>query len=70
MVEGLRRIDAGVKEGGGDTPGLGAITAVVALDYVRFRFPGAFWMPQLPKVERLREQMRARPSIEETVPHD
>jgi len=70
MVEGLKRVEAGVREPAGDAPLLATIAAVVALDYVRFRFPAAGWMPRLERLDHLRERMRARPAIERTVPHD
>ena len=70
MTEGLKRLDSGMRERAGDAPGLGAIATVVALDYVRFRFPGAGWMPKLQSLDHLRDQVRARASIEQTVPHD
>jgi glutathione S-transferase len=70
MVEGLKRIDSGTREPAKETPGLATITAIVALDYVRFRFPGAGWMPRLDRLDHLRERMHGRPSIEGTMPHD
>jgi glutathione S-transferase len=70
MVEGLKRIDSGACEPAKDAPSLAAITAIVALDYVRFRFPGAGWMPNLERLDHLRERMCGRPSIERTMPHD
>src|SRR5690348_6617261 len=63
MVEGFRRLDG---EAGGMSaapPDLAAIAAIVALDYVRFRFPDAGWMPEVPQLDRLRERVRGRPSI-------
>lgn len=69
MVEGLKRIEASGVAPGNDTPSFAAITAIVALDYIHFRFPGAQWIPPLEKLDRLRDQMRTRPSIEQTVPH-
>jgi glutathione S-transferase len=69
MVEGLKRLDTAVQELAGDVPTLAAIAAVVALDYVQFRFPQAGWMPPLPRLEGLQQRMRARPSIEQTLPY-
>ena len=69
MVEGLKRIDASGLAPGNDTPSFAAITAIVALDYVHFRFPRAEWIPRLEKLDRLRDQMRSRRSIEQTVPY-
>lgn len=67
MAEGLKRLDADSEPGDG-TPTLAAITAAVALDYVQFRFPQAGWMPPVPRLGRLQQQMRTRPSVEQTQP--
>ena len=69
MVEGLKRIDAGAKEPSDRVLGLATITAVVALDYIRFRFSTAEWVPKIERLERLRRQVAARPSIEQTMPY-
>ena len=69
MVEGLKWLDAELPEAAEGTPMLAAITGIVALDYVQFRFPEAGWMPPVPRLERLQRQMRARPSVEQTLPH-
>jgi glutathione S-transferase len=69
MAQGLQRLDAEVGEATEGVPTLGAIAAVVALDYVEFRFPQAGWMPAVPRLERLQQKMRARPSIEQTLPY-
>ena len=68
MAEGLTRLDADFSEPDDGTPTLAAITAAVALDYVQFRFPQAGWMPPVPRLERLQQQMRTRPSVEQTRP--
>ena len=69
MAEGLKRIEADLQEPGEGVPTLDAITAVVTLDYVQFRFPQAGWMPSLPRLERLQQRLRARPAIERTLPY-
>ncbi len=69
MAEGLKRLDADLSEPGDGTPTLAEIAAVVALDYVQFRFPQADWMPPTPRLERLQRQTRTRPSVEQTRPH-
>jgi glutathione S-transferase len=70
MVEGLKRLDTAVREPADGVPTLAAITAIVALDYVQFRFPRAGWMPPLPQLGSLQQRMRARPSIEQTRPYE
>ena len=68
MTEGLTRLDADAPTFSGETPTLDLVTAVVALDYVRFRFPDAFWMPRLERLDGMRRELRDRPSIKETIP--
>ena len=69
MAEGLRRIEAELRDPADGAPTLDAITAVVALDYVQFRFPQAGWMPTLERLGRLQQRLRTRSSIEKTLPH-
>ena len=69
MVDGLKQLDSRALESADGALTFAAITGVVALDYVEFRFPQAGWMPPLQGLECLRRQMRARPSIEQTQPH-
>lgn len=68
MSEGLRRLEADAPRYDEGTPDLAAITAVVALDYVRFRFPQAEWMPALPHLDRLAACLGERPSFERSRP--
>lgn len=68
MVEGMKRLETGTREPADEVPGLGSIAAVVALDYVRFRFPDATWMPHLERLDHLRRHLYARPSIKQTAP--
>ena len=71
MAEGMARLEAiaaatPLYETG--TPTLDAITAVVALDYLRFRFTDAPWLPALPALDRLSATLRTRASFETTTP--
>lgn len=68
IVQGLLRLEADPPAYDSGTPDLAAITAVVALDYVRFRFPQAPWMPALPRLERLAAQLAPRASFERSRP--
>jgi glutathione S-transferase len=70
MVDGLKRLEHESPEPGDGVPGLDVMTAVVALDYLRFRFPQAGWMPRLPRLERLQQQLQERPAIAQTAPHE
>ena len=69
MVEGFRRLDAAADAMSADPPDMAAIATVVALDYVRFRFPDAGWMPEAGGLDRLRDRVRGRPSVERTMPY-
>ena len=60
MATGLQRLQADPPHWTGATPMLDAITAVVALDYVRFRFADAPWMPAVPALDRLSPQPGGR----------
>lgn len=72
MANGLRRLeqDPPAAADADAAPDIGVITAVVALDYVRFRFPNASWMPQLPALDRLAAAVSTRASFERSRPHD
>jgi glutathione S-transferase len=71
MVEGLSRLDAREAERSmfdKRFPTIDAIAAVVAYDYVVFRFPEAGWLPPLPNLERLSRTLRERASFSATMP--
>ncbi len=69
MGQGLQRLEADPPDYDGGTPAIDAITTVVALDYVDFRFPQAPWMPQLPALRALAQQLALRTSFEASRPH-
>lgn len=68
MVDGLRRLESDPPRYEAGTPDLAAIASVVALDYLRFRFPQADWMPAVPQLERLAAKLGARASFERSRP--
>jgi glutathione S-transferase len=49
-------------------PRLDAIAAVTAIDYLRFRFPDAPWLPALPALDALSQAWRERVSFAKTMP--
>lgn len=68
MVEGLQRLEADAPVYADGTPAIDAIAAVVALDYVDFRFPQAPWLPALPRLRALAARLGPRASFEASLP--
>lgn len=71
MAEGIARLEAmadALQPPPGRVPTLDTIAAVVAVDYLRFRFPDAAWMPPIPRLEALSAAMRLRPSFAQSMP--
>ena len=71
MAEGMQRLEAIAAKTSlyaGGTPTLDAITAVVALDYLRFRFADSPWMPKMPALDVLSAALRTRASFETSMP--
>ena len=71
MAEGMARLESIAARGqlgrtGGPT--LDTICAVVALDYLRFRFDGKPWLPAMPALDALSMSLRQRSSFEQTLP--
>ena len=76
MAEGMQRLEviaadrmpiAGIA--GGGAPTLDAICAVVAIDYLRFRFASAAWMTAMPALDALSQALNLRTSFAQTSPH-
>ena len=71
MAEGMARLELIAARGeltASDAPQLDAICAVVALDYLRFRFADQPWMPPLPALDALSLSLRQRTSFAQTLP--
>ena len=71
MAEGMARLESIAARGeltASDAPRLDAICAVVALDYLRFRFAGQSWMPPMPALDALSLSLRQRRSFAQTLP--
>lgn len=74
MAEGIARLEAladalAPRSGATKTaPMLDAIASVTALDYLRFRFPDAAWLPALPKLDAASLAWRQRESFARTMP--
>ena len=71
MAEGMARLEAIAARGelvGSGGPTLDAICAVVALDYLRFRFDGKPWLPAMPALDALSVSLGQRASFAQTLP--
>lgn len=69
MAEGIARLEAQADALGCQPhPTLDDVAAVVALDYLRFRFPDAAWLPPLPKLDALSARLRQRASFAKSMP--
>ena len=72
MAEGMARLEAIAARTPlwtAGTPTLDAITAAVAVDYLRFRFADAAWMPPCPTLEAMSVALRReRRSVAKTLP--
>jgi len=69
IVTGFRAMEADPPAYAGGTPSVAVLTSVVALDYVRLRFPDAPWLEPLPALDALRAQVAARPAYASTLPY-
>lgn len=70
IVAALERLESAPPGLAGATADLGAIAAVVLVDYIQFRFAGAAWLPATPRLDALAAQARQRPSFGGTVPRE
>ncbi len=71
MAEGMARLELIAARGelsGTGGPTLDTICAVVALDYLRFRFDGKPWLPAMPALDALSMSLRQRSSFAQTLP--
>ena len=71
MAEGMARLEALAARTPlwtDGAPTLDAIAALVAVDYLRFRFTDAPWLPALPALDGLSRDLRGRPSVAQTLP--
>jgi glutathione S-transferase len=71
MAEGMARLEAIAARApmaGDGAATLDAICAVVAIDYLRFRFADAPWLPAMPALDALSRALRQRGAFERTMP--
>ena len=69
IVNGMRTIEADPPVYAGGVPHIGAMTTIVALDYLSLRFKDAPWVEPTPKLAALRAQLAERPAYVETAPY-
>ena len=70
VINALQRLEADPPAAAAGTTDLALITGVVALDYMRFRFPQASWLPPLPRLDALAARAHERSSFAATMPRD
>ena len=68
MADGLARLEGNAPEYKDGTPAIDVITAVVALDYIDFRFSEAPWLPALPTLRSLAARIAPRASFKNSQP--
>lgn len=71
MAEGMGRLEAvadRLSRTEGSAPTIDAICAVVAIDYLRFRFADARWLPSMPVLDVLSSRLGERDSFAQTIP--
>jgi len=69
IVTGLRALEADPPAHTGGVPDIAVLTTIVALDYLRLRFPDAPWVEPLPALEALRARVGDRPAYAATRPY-
>lgn len=69
IVNGMAALEADPPAYDGGTPSVAVLTTVVALDYLKLRFPGAAWVEPLPRLDGLRARVAERPAFAGTVPY-
>lgn len=70
VIHALQRLEADPPQWDGGTPDLAVIATVVVLDYLRFRFPTAPWLPPVPRLDALAARAHDRASFAQTMPRD
>ena len=70
VIGALERLEADPPQLTSEAADLGAITTVVLVDYIRFRFAGAPWLPSVPRLDALVAHSRDRVSFASTLPRD
>ena len=70
MIGALELLEADPPQLATAVADLGAITTIVLVDYIRFRFAGAPWLPAVPRLDALALDSRERVSFASTVPRD
>lgn len=70
IVKALERLDADPPALGDGAADLATIVTVVLLDYLRFRFASAPWLPSVPRLDALAARARERASFAATLPRD
>ncbi|WP_435506342.1 glutathione S-transferase family protein [Variovorax sp. RHLX14] len=70
IVEALERLESDPPLLAEETADLAVIAAVVLVDYIRFRFAEAIWVPAIPALDALAASAGTRASFASTRPRD
>ena len=68
IITGFRALELGPPASTGGVPDIAAITAVVAVDYMRLRFKDVPWQEPIPRLQALRDTLATRPAFAATEP--
>ena len=68
IVTGFRALELEPPAYTGGVPDIAAITAVVAVDYMRLRFKDVPWQEPIPRLQALRDTLATRPPFAATEP--
>ena len=69
IVDGMAAMEADPPAHVSETPNIAVLTSVVALDYLRLRFPDAPWAAPTPNLDALRARVAERPAYKTTEPY-
>jgi glutathione S-transferase len=69
IIDGMAALEAEPPSYASETPSIAVLTTIVALDYLRMRFPEAPWAAPTPHLDALRTHVADRPAYKTTEPH-
>ncbi|CAG9234281.1 Glutathione S-transferase family protein [Paraburkholderia tropica] len=70
MVNGLLVLESRLPDNAGESPNIADIATTVALDYLRFRFSAAGWLPAVPRLDAICSRLAERPTFRRSAPRE